>query len=106
MKTKNFTPMPLGTRVTARQPRQPEMTVIVRGKFKIFQGQPLQLIDDPENPLVQGFMSADLFAEEDDERLGESLQPGDFADFKPHAEALFKGSCHAPGGVELGVRAG
>ncbi len=101
MKTKNFTPMPLGTRVTARQPRRPEMTVIVRGKFKVVQGGPLELIEDPENPLVQGFMSADLFAEEDDERLGESLQPGDFADFKPHAEALLKGSCHAPGGVEV-----
>ncbi|MFO0610941.1 MAG: DUF2169 domain-containing protein [Polyangiaceae bacterium] len=101
MKTKNLTPMPLGTKVTARRPRRPEMTVIVRGKFRIVHAREAELIEDPMNPLVQGFMTADVFAEDDDERQGESLQPGDFADFKPHPEVLLRGTCYTPLGRPL-----
>ena len=101
MKTNNLTPMPVGTRVTSRNPGRLEMTVIVRGKFRLAHGEPLVLVGDPNDPLVQGFMSADLFDEADDERVGESLSPSDFADYKPHAEALFRGSCYPPGGAPV-----
>lgn len=101
MKTKNFTPMPLGTRVTARKPRRPEMTVVVRGKFRLVHGGTVELIEDPMNPLVQGFMTADVFDEDDDDLMGESLYPSDFADFKLHGEAMLKGACHTPNGKPL-----
>lgn len=101
MKTKNLTPMPLGTKVTARRARRPEMTVVVRGKFKIVHGGVVELIEDATNPLVQGFMTADVFAEDDDERQGESLYPSDFADFKPSAEVMLRGTCFTPLGRPL-----
>lgn len=101
MKTKNLTPMPLGTKVTSRRARRPEMTVIVRGKFRIVHAREAELIDDPMNPLVQGFMTADVFAEDDDERQGESLYPSDFADFKPHPEVMLRGTCFTPLGRPL-----
>jgi len=98
MKTKNLTVMPVGTKITSRRPPQPEMAVIVRGKFSIVHGGTLALVEDAPTLLSQGFMTADTFAEEDEERSGQVLYPSDFADYKPRADVMLKGTCHAPHG--------
>lgn len=95
MLVKNLTPFLVGTTRTSRTPPRPEMTVVVRGTFRIRSGKPLEPVTDPAN---QGALTSERFAEDDEERRGECLYGGDFADFKLNAEVLLKGSCHAPGG--------
>jgi uncharacterized protein YjbI with pentapeptide repeats len=97
MRVKNLTPFLVGYKVTSRRPPQPEMTVIVRGTFELAPGQPLRV---PEGlyPLSQGSLRADVFREDDEERAGEVLYPGDFADMKLRAEVMLRGTCHPPGG--------
>lgn len=104
MKTKNLTPFPLGTKVTSRRPPQPEMVLIVRAAYVLAPGKPLAL---PETPgigptlLAQGPMTAETYRDGDEERAGEVLYPGDFADWKPRAEVMLRGTCHTPGGKPL-----
>jgi len=96
MKTKNTTDLLFGAKVTSRKPPRPEMTLIVRGTFALRPGgaaEPLEGIPQ----IVQGPLQAEVFREGDDERQGECLYPGDFADFKPRADLLLRGHCHAPG---------
>lgn len=94
MLTKNLTPFLFGAKVTSRKPPQPEMTMVVRAAFKLSPDAPLEVIEGMD----QGFLSADVYREDDEERLGECLYPSDFADYKLNAEVLFVGTCHAPGG--------
>src|SRR6185437_1243133 len=104
MKTKNLTPFLVGPKVTSRSPPQVEMTLIVRGLFRLRPGEPVAPLD---GMMEQGALRADEYAEGDDDRRGECLYPGDFADFKRNAEVMLRGACHAPGGQavrELGVR--
>ena len=98
MRTKNLTGFPFGAKVTSRKPPQREMTMIVRGTFVLRPGQPLVAVGGPKDPLAQGFMTAEVFHEDDEERAGACLYPGDFADFKLRTDLLLQGSCHAPEG--------
>lgn len=91
MLVKNVTPFVHAAKVTSRRPPQPEMTFVVKGTFALGAGS-LQPLDD------QPPLTADVYAEGDEERAGECLYPGDFADWKANAEVLLHGSCHAPGG--------
>jgi uncharacterized protein YjbI with pentapeptide repeats len=95
MKTKNLTPFPFGTKVTSRRPPRPEMTLILRAAFLLEPGKPLAL--PPGTKLMsQGPMTAEVYREEDEERAGELLYPGDFADYKPRAEVMLRGTCFTP----------
>lgn len=103
MLVKNLTPFFHVTKVTSRRPPQPEMTVVVRGTFKIVQNGVAEAIEG----LEQGFMTGETFADGDAERTGECLYPGDLADMKLNAEVMLRGTCHAPSGrraVECPVR--
>ena len=96
MKSKNLTPFLFGSRVTSRRPPQPEMVLIVKAKLTLRPGAPLAL---PEGHpvLAQGTLRGDVFRDDDDDQTGECLYPSDFADFKPQADVLLRGSCHTPG---------
>ena len=100
MKTKNLTPFPFGTKVTSRRPPRPEMTLVVRATYLLVPGQPLALPEGP-NLVAQGPMSAETYREDDADRAGECLYPGDFADWKPRAEVMLRGTCHTPFGKPL-----
>jgi uncharacterized protein YjbI with pentapeptide repeats len=95
MKVKNLTPFPFAPKLTARKPPQREMAVIVRGAFALRPGQPLEPFPTLSK---QGPMKGEEFLPDDDDRTGEAVYPGDFADFKLNAEVLLLGACHAPGG--------
>ncbi len=97
MRTLNLTPFLAGTKVTSRKPPKPEMTVVVRAAYILKPGEPLKLPEGPF-PLSQGSLSAEGFEEADEARVGETLYPGDFADFKLKADVLLRGMCHAPRG--------
>jgi len=99
MKTKSLLQFPFGTKVTSRKPPQREMAVIVRGRFHLRPGLP------PGQPvpsigwfLEQGPLTGEQFSESDDDRAGECLYPGDFADYKLGTEVMLRAACHAPGG--------
>jgi uncharacterized protein YjbI with pentapeptide repeats len=105
--TKNLTPYLFGAKVTSRKPPQPEMTLVVRGVFRLVPGQPLVALEglDLAGPTggpdaMEPFSAAlcgDLFAEDDDDQTGACLYGSDFADYKLGAEVLLKGTCHTPG---------
>src|SRR3954470_24556573 len=94
MKVKNLTPFPFGPKLTARKPPQMEMAVIVRGAFSLRPNEPLAPL---EGLSAQGPMKAEEHLPDDDERRGEALYPGDFADFKLRGEVMLQGTCHVPG---------
>src|SRR5690242_993821 len=100
MKTKNLTPFPFGTGVTSRRPPRPEMTLILRACFVLVPGEPVAPPEDGDL-MAQGPMKADVFRDDDDERAGECLYPSDFADWKPRAEVMLRGTCHTPFGKPL-----
>jgi hypothetical protein len=79
MKTKSLLKLPFGTKVTSRKPPQREMAIIVRGRFYLRPEQPVASVG---GFLQQRPLTAQKFAEGDDDRVGELLHPGDFADFK------------------------
>ncbi len=95
MRFKNLSDFPFGTKLSSLEPPAPDMVVIVRGRFDLVHDGVARL---PEGlaPLVQGALSADAFAEGDDERAGELVYPSDFADFKPRADVMLAGSFHPP----------
>jgi uncharacterized protein YjbI with pentapeptide repeats len=94
MLTKNLTPFLLGAKVCSRRPPAPEMTLIVRGTFLLVRDGPVTAV---EGLMEQGPLTAEVFSDDDEDRRGECLYGGDFADFKLRAEVLVKGTCHAPG---------
>lgn len=78
------------------------MSVVVRGTWRLTPGErQLSLIEDP---LEQGFLTADVVADDDLDRVGPVSYPNDFADFKPQAEVLLKGSAYAPQGQDTVVK--
>jgi uncharacterized protein YjbI with pentapeptide repeats len=97
MLKKNLTPFLFGAKLTSRRPPQPEMTAVVRATFALSPGAPLTPLRD----LDQGHLTAEVFEEGDDKRLGECIYPGDFADYKLNAEVMLRGTCYAPGGKPL-----
>lgn len=98
MLKKNLTPFLIGTKLTARRPPQPEMTLVVRATYAIDASGRLTVV---EQPVDQRFLSGETFADGDDDQKGACVFPSDFADFKLNAEVFFKGHCHAAGGVPL-----
>lgn len=74
------------------------MTVIVRANYAIGDDGSLTVVDDPRE--VRPF-SGGGYREDDHERIGGCVFPGDFGDFKPRAEVLVKGACHTPRGSLL-----
>ena len=40
--------------------------------------------------------TAETYRDGDDDRQGECIYPGDFADFKLNAEVMLRGTCHTP----------
>ena len=100
---KNLTPFYWGPKATSRTPPQVEMAVCVRGVFRLAPNEPLEAIEDP---IEQGFMSGDVFAEDDINQKRDLLHTSDFADFKLNSEVLLKGACHPAAGksTECSVR--
>ncbi|MBK8259367.1 MAG: DUF2169 domain-containing protein [Polyangiaceae bacterium] len=92
MLTKNLTSFLVGTKVGSRKPPNPDLVVVVRGKFTLQKDAPVAELDLDD----QGALSEERFAEDDEERKGEPLYPGDFADSKVGAEVLLMGKCHTP----------
>lgn len=92
---KNLTPFFWAPKVTSRQPPQVEMAICVRGAFVLAPDRELVAIEDP---LEQGFMSGDTFAEDDIDQLGPLVRSNDFADWKLNGEVLVRGTCHPEGG--------
>lgn len=119
IRTKKLTPMTFGYRVTSRQPPQPELAVMVRGKFVCAPGRDCELVRTPigseadkedlpakgiealeegEYLLGQGPLCADQFEDDDTARSGALLYPSDFAEFKPRCDVMLKGTCYPPRG--------
>ncbi|APR75974.1 Hypothetical protein A7982_01321 [Minicystis rosea] len=96
IKRKNLTPFLVGAKVTSRTPPRPEMVVIVRAKFSLRNGEPPAL-PDGHPVLAQGSLRGDVFRDDDDDQTGECLYASDFADWKPRADVLLRGTCHTPG---------
>lgn len=95
MIVKNLTPFAFATKVCSRKPPQPEMTLVVRGRFTLRPGEALAV---STGELAQGSLTAERFHAHDEDRTGECLYGGDLADFKLNAEVLLKGTCHVPEG--------
>jgi uncharacterized protein YjbI with pentapeptide repeats len=102
VRTKNLTPFPLGTKLTSTRPPQPEMVIVVRGRFDLVPEGAVTPVKGDVDAIAQGPLSGDRFAEADEERTGELLYPSDFADAKLRAEVMLRGSCHTPGGWPRG----
>jgi uncharacterized protein YjbI with pentapeptide repeats len=83
-------PFLVGTKVTSRVPGQLEMTVVVRGAFRLAPGEPVAPLDDVAALAPQG----DMFADGDDDQKGALVHASDFADFKLKTDVLLKGTCH------------
>ncbi|MBW2524034.1 MAG: DUF2169 domain-containing protein [Deltaproteobacteria bacterium] len=119
IRTKKTTPLAYGYRITSRQPPQPELTIIVRGKFVCKPGQPCELLrtaigspddkadlpadalealEEGEYLLGQGPLTADVYADDDADRAGPVEYPSDFAEFKIKTDVMLKGTCHPPSG--------
>ncbi len=117
-----------------RKPGQPEMTFIIRGKYRLAPGEPLTLVRSEEIPdaliektrkdseeaadlldeaslsIGQGSATGEMMREDDEGRVGAPVYPGDFADYKTNAEVMMRGSCHPPSAedteCEVGIQIG
>ncbi|HVA11643.1 MAG TPA: DUF2169 domain-containing protein [Stellaceae bacterium] len=92
----NLTPFPAGAKRTSRNPPASEMSLVVRGKFRLAPGEPTVLAGD--DVFKQGPLTGDVFAEGDDDFTGPVAYASDFADFKPKTDILIAGDCCPPGG--------
>jgi uncharacterized protein YjbI with pentapeptide repeats len=75
-------------------PPKHNLTLIVKGTWSLAPGA-LKPVD--EQPFTRG----DAHREDDPEKV--LLYPSDFAYFKPRADLVLKGTCHAPGGKPIDV---
>ena len=120
IRLKSDTGLLFGYKAALRQPRSPEMAFVVRGRYRLEHGRPLALVRSEEIPaaliektrktsedaarqldeaslqLGQGTVCGERYEEGDDNQAGAVLYPGDFADFKPKAEVMLRGTCHPP----------
>jgi uncharacterized protein YjbI with pentapeptide repeats len=94
---KNLTSLQYGRKLTSRKPPQAQMTVVLRGTYRLAAGEPLTEIEDV---LEAGFMTADVVAEDDLDRVKAITYPSDFADWKPNAEVMLRGTAYPPGGPD------
>ncbi len=109
-----------GYKLALRQPGVPEMAFVVRGRYRLAPGAPLTLVrsdvisdemiattrkdsataadelEETRLALGQESVSGDRYAEADEDQVGELLYPSDFADHKPRADLLLRGTCHPP----------
>jgi uncharacterized protein YjbI with pentapeptide repeats len=90
MRILNDTSFPVVVLIGGVKPPKPTATLIVKGTF--------DLVPDGEATASaeQIFPSPDIHEDEDPTRA--LRYPSDFAYFKPKADLLFIGRCHAPGG--------
>jgi uncharacterized protein YjbI with pentapeptide repeats len=68
------------------------LTLIVKGTFELSPGQKVTLAEEQLYPTGDGHHPGD------DEMQGSPRYESDFAYFKPRADLLLVGTCHAPGG--------
>jgi uncharacterized protein YjbI with pentapeptide repeats len=94
MKVNICPPFLHGTKVTSRLPGQLEMTVVVRGVFRLAPNEPVVPIAD----LPQKLLSGDVFRDGDDDRTGALVYASDFGDFKLKTDLLLRGTCHPGAG--------
>jgi len=109
-----------GYRSCLRHPGKPEMTWIVRGRYRLAPGAAVALVksdeiseelvtrtrrespdaaddlDDARLTLGQGSLTGDRYEEGDEDQEGEVLYPSDLVDFKPKADVLLRATCHPP----------
>ena len=95
---KNTTPFPHGTKLTSTRPPQPEMVIVVRGRFDMVHEETMR-VPEGLDALEQGPLSGDVFADPDGK--GELLYPSDFADIKLNTDIMVRGTCHTPGKAPL-----
>jgi uncharacterized protein YjbI with pentapeptide repeats len=98
----NTTAFPFGARVTSTRPPEPEMVLVVRGRFAIVPGGEARALDGDLAPITQGPLTGYAWAEDDPERERAPIAANDFADVKPYAEAMLVGAAYAPGGRPVG----
>lgn len=107
-----------GYRVTSRQPPQRELSVVVRGRYRLAPGEPVELLrkkvarfeegvvpeagqaelEEAELALGQLPLSADVFRDPspDGGAARALLYPSDWAEFKPRADVIVLATCHPP----------
>jgi hypothetical protein len=96
-----------------RGPKGPRVTCVVRGRFRVARGERLEPLgfarELPELARAElggeGLVALDALAQgsptHDDVRDGELVYPSDFAWFKPRADVMLRGACHAPRGEKV-----
>lgn len=97
LRQKNLAPVRFAAKVTSTRPPAPQACVVARGMFSLVQGGPMAPLLDPLG-LPRGVLLGEVHADGDDERQGELLYPGDFADWKLRGEWMLRGPCFAPRG--------
>jgi len=102
---KNLTHFQFGPKVTSRNPPQLDMTLFVRGTWGLRPGAPLEPIEDA---IEQGFLSGDVYADDDVYRTGPLVVHSDLGDFKPKTDLLLRGTAYPPDApaTECSVRFG
>lgn len=109
-----------GYRSCNRQPGRPEMTFIVRGRYRLAPGAPVELLrsdeisedlvartrlespeaaddlDEARLTLGQGSLIGDVFEDADEDREGAVVYPSDLVEYKPKADVLLRAVCHPP----------
>lgn len=124
IRTKKLTPLAYGYRITSRHPPQPELVIIVRGKFVCRPGEPCELVratigspddkaemsadaratlEEGEYLLGQGPLTADVLADGDADGAGQLVYPSDFAEFKIKSDVMVKGCCYPPRGPATSI---
>jgi uncharacterized protein YjbI with pentapeptide repeats len=76
-------------------PPQYAMSLIVKGTFDLINGSPAGLSGEQLVP------TGDIYYPEDEEMAGAPWYESDFAPFKPRADILLVGKCHAPDGYRF-----
>lgn len=71
------------------------LTFLVKGTFNLHNGGPATIADEQETS--QG----DVFYPDDEDMTGSLMYEADNAYFKPRADLLLSGHCHAPGGTPV-----
>lgn len=112
MRVQNETRYPFAF-VGFRGPKGPRVACVVRGRFRVEHGRPVEPVgferELPEyaraeagaaglgalDALAQGSPTGDVVRE------GELVYPSDFAYFKPRTDVLLRATCHAPRGSKV-----